>query len=145
MEAQERLRPTRAQLAKIHIAKRDLGLTDEDYRAMLVKRFQVFSSADLTRIQASSFIIFLMGEGWREKTRQRRTLARSPQSRKIRALWITLSQMGKVNDSSEKALASYVRRMTGVDALQWLSMEQAWRVIESLKAWQKRAAAETIR
>jgi hypothetical protein len=43
-----------------------------------------------------------------------------------------------VKNPSEAALASYVKRLTGVDRLEWLSTEQASSVIETLKKWQKR-------
>lgn len=43
-----------------------------------------------------------------------------------------------VRDSSEKALATYVERMTGVQALQWLDVWQAQKLIEIMKKWLKR-------
>jgi hypothetical protein len=45
---------------------------------------------------------------------------------------------GIVKNPSEAALASYVKRLTGVDRLEWLSTEQASSVIETLKKWHKR-------
>ena len=37
----------RSELAKIHIARRDLDLADDTYRALLHERYQARSSADL--------------------------------------------------------------------------------------------------
>ncbi len=56
----------------------------------------------------------------------------------IRGIWIELHEIGAVRDPSEKALASYVKRMTTVAALQWLDVKQAQLVIEALKKWRKR-------
>lgn len=63
-----------------------------------------------------------------------------PQSKKIRALWLEMAAAGVVRDSSEQALALWVKRETGISALRWLSNEQASSVIEKLKKWQRRAA-----
>jgi phage gp16-like protein len=56
-------------------------------------------------------------------------------ARKIRALWIEMGKAGRIEDPSEKALRHFVKRMTGVDALDWLTVAQANVVIESLKKW----------
>ena len=40
--------PTKADLAKIHIAKKELGLTDDAYRDLLRGQFKVDSAALLT-------------------------------------------------------------------------------------------------
>ena len=48
-----------------------------------------------------------------------------------------------MRDPSEEALAKFVLKMTGVQALQWLSGEQASQVIENLKKWQRRVARAT--
>lgn len=49
-----------------------------------------------------------------------------------------MASMGIVRDSSEQALAQWVKRETGIDSLQWLNSAQASRVIEKLKKWQHR-------
>ncbi|MBW4056961.1 MAG: regulatory protein GemA [Proteobacteria bacterium] len=72
------------------------------------------------------------------KAKTVRKLADDDQSRMIRGIWIELHEIGAVRDPSEKALASYVKRMTTVAALQWLDVKQAQLVIEALKKWRKR-------
>jgi phage gp16-like protein len=67
-----------------------------------------------------------------------RRLADDTQSRKIRSLWLELHEDGIVLDPSEASLAAYVKRQTGVEALQWLDGKQATQVIEALKQWRKR-------
>lgn len=71
-----------------------------------------------------------------------RALADDAQSKKIRALWLELHAAGGVRDPSERALAHWVagqaKSSKGIEALQWLSSEQASRLIEQLKKWLKR-------
>ena len=43
---------------------------------------------------------------------------------------------GIVRSTDEASLIKYVKRLTGVEDLRWLSSAQAARVIETLKSWQ---------
>ena len=134
------------EIAKIHVAKRDLGLDEEAYRAVLLGAAGVDSAAKLDWRQRAAVLRRLEELGWKPaparkatgKGKPARKLADDPQSKKIRALWLDLHQLGIVRDPSEAALASYVKRMTGVAALQWLSSVDAIRVIEALKKWRDR-------
>lgn len=132
-------------LAKIHIAKTQLGMDDDTYRVMLHSVGGVQSSKDLTAAGASRVLKHLEKAGF-TPTRKARTDDRSPaddaQSRKIRALWIELHTLGAVRNESESALAAYVKRQTGVEALQWLDNRQASHVIEALKKWLGRTTKE---
>lgn len=128
-------------LAKIHLAKKQLGLDDDTYRAMLWAVGRVRSSGDLDFAGRKSVLEHLQKRGFRPFRPQ----ARDGQSRKIRAVWLELKSIGALRDASEGALASYVERETGVKALQWLSTEQASVVIERLKAWKRRVSRERVR
>lgn len=131
-------------LAKIHIAKKDLGLDDATYRALLARVAGVSSARDLDATGRAAVLRELRRGGWTPKAPRAvhtRPLAGAPQARKIRALWLSLHDAGVVRDPAEAALAHYVRRHTGVEALQWLDVHQAGRVIEHLKKWAARAGA----
>ncbi len=129
------------ELAKIHIGKKDLGLDDDTYRDILYQAGGVESAADLDWKGREAVLDRFRELGWKarsksgKESRPSRVLADDPQSRKIRALWLALHEVGKVRDASERALASYCKRMTGVVALQWLNSRQASTVIEALKQW----------
>lgn len=123
----------REELAKIHIGKKDLNLSEDIYRDIIRAAGGVESSADLDWRGRQAVLERFKELGWPSRPK-----ADDPQSKKIRALWLELHAVGKVRDASEKALASYVRRMTGVAALQWLNTRQASTVIEALKQWLER-------
>lgn len=134
--------PKGKDLAKIHIAKKDLGLDDDTYRLLLRRVAGVDSARDLDAAGRARVLGELRRSGWKPKApraRRTRPLDDAPQSRKVRALWLALFDAGVVRDPGERALAHYVRRQTGVEDLRWLDSRQANRVIESLKAWAARA------
>ena len=132
----------RKQLIKlIHVARRELGMQDEDYRAMLANipgLDGATSSAELTIPKLKLVLETLKSKGFRVAPRSKKPqakLADDPQSKLIRHLWLSLYTAGKVRDPSESALAKYAARLTKVDQLQWLNSSQAAVVIESLKQW----------
>jgi len=131
------------QLAMIHIAKKELGLDDDTYRAVIsqASNGRTNSAGDLDYAERNKLLEHLKGRGWKNKApkpQQTRALATDDQSRKIRALWLELKELGGIENSSEAALAAFVKRLTNVNALQWLSTAQASMVIESLKKWVSR-------
>ena len=149
----------RGMLAKIHIAKKELGFSDEVYRDILQARYKKGSAAMLTRFEADDLIRHFKTQGF--KVRRPAPAVRrnaegeggpfafkssptyeEPMARKIVALWITLALAGAVKYSSDSALQAYVKRMTGVDNLAWCDDGQLWKLIEALKKWAKRKGVE---
>ena len=140
--------PERTRLIKlIHVARRELRMDDDTYRLMLANMKGLggaTSSADLSVPKLLQVLEQLKQRGFkvRPNKKAKRPIADDDQSKKIRALWLTLHEMGEVRDPSEAALVKFVRGMTKVAALQWLSVAQASQVIENLKQWQQRVAAK---
>ena len=127
------------ELAQIHVAIKQLGMTEEDHRRLLLSVCGVNSSADLDDRNRQRYIEYLKKLGFKPMKRPGdRKPADDAQSRKSRALWLQLHELGAVRDPSERALAAYVQRTTRVAALQWLNAKQAETVIESLKKWAMR-------
>lgn len=138
----------RKQLIKlIHVARRELGMQDEDYRNMLAGMPALggrTSSADLSinglelvlkALQAKGFKIRSKGPTQNAPVRK---LADDPKSKLARHLWLRLRDAGVLRDPSEKALNTYVENRTGVADLAWLTNQQVDYIIDSLKAWLKR-------
>lgn len=128
----------------IHVARRELGMDDDTYRLLLSGMKGLggaTSTADLSVPNLYRVLEQLKQRGFKVRSsKKQRPLAADDQSKKIRALWLALYGAGEVRDPSEEALGKFVMKMTGVQALQWLSGEQASQVIENLKKWQRRVA-----
>lgn len=135
-------------LAKVHIAKKDLGLTDEHYRDVLERFTGQRSAAGLSEAQLIKVLKHFESEGFKPKViagakatsapKSGRRPADHPMARKARAMWISLHQLGVVQDPSESALEAFAKRQLKVDALQWANQRQGFRLIEALKAWAER-------
>jgi len=139
----------RARLVRlIHVAKRDLALDEDTYRSMLLSTTGKDTSSHLNVTELERVLAHLKRHGFKvrhatgkpraARKPPSRALADSAQSSKIRALWLELHAQGAVRDPSEKALAAYVKRITRIDALQWLDVKQASQLIETLKQWKER-------
>ena len=125
----------------IHVARRDIGMDEETYRSVLLSITGKASASSLGILQLEQVLAHMKKCGFKVRTnRQLRPLAGDAQSKKIRALWLDLHQAGAVRNASEEALAAFVKRMTGIDALQWLDSGQASQVIEELKKWKNRVS-----
>lgn len=139
----------------IHVAKRDLSLDDDTYRSILLRFGGKESSSDLTVPKLEQVLEHLKRSGFKVRStgkvtsvskpaRPSRALAQDAESKKIRALWLFLHELGAVKNPSEEALAAYVKRIAGVDALQWISGEQAERLIETMKKWAMRFLPQAV-
>lgn len=135
----------KADLAAIHIAKKQLGWDDETYRDLLWTVCRVRSSGDLDFTGRKRFLDHLRQCGF-TNTATKRSAAGSAQRKAVSgeltathrlmfSLWQQLADAGKVHERRMSALVSYAKRQTGVDRLEWLNGRQADLVIESLKRW----------
>ncbi|CVF20228.1 gp16 family protein [Serratia marcescens] len=138
----------------IHVGKRELGLDDEVYRALLMGSVQkdstsVMSLPELERVlermKRSGFKVRVKSARPPAQSRPGRPLAQYPEARKVRALWLFLHQLGAVKNPSEEALAAYVKRIAKVDALQWTNGNQTEALIETLKKWAMRYLPGQVR
>lgn len=129
----------------IHVAKRELSLDEETYRETLEQTTGKNSLKAMTDAQLQAVLDRLKTAGFSIKSKTgTNKLADDAQSKLIRHLWLMLFDAGEVRNSSELALAAFVKKQTGVDALQFLSTESADRVINRLRNWCKRAGVERI-
>ncbi|PSU49465.1 regulatory protein GemA [Photobacterium frigidiphilum] len=138
----------------IHVGKRELGLDDETYRAMLQEVASKVSCSKMSIKELELVVAHMEAKGFKRQAKvgktgfKRRLSPRSGKAKhaeidKIRAIWITMYQHGIVQDKSETALDAYVRRMTtNIDHVGWMDSHQAYAVLESLKKWHTRALRE---
>ncbi|EPD44430.1 MULTISPECIES: regulatory protein GemA [Delftia] len=138
-------------IAAIHTLKSKMGLTDDDYRALLRNLTGMTSSKDLSPQQQQAVRDHMqglaVGAGVAKPLRGRRTFAQakqaaSPRERKVWALWHQLYRDGRLRDNSAAALNAFVARTVSVSALRFATSAQLDTVIEALKAWQQRGDAD---
>lgn len=132
----------RASLIKmLHVAQRSLGMDEDAYRSALKVATGKRSSGDMTLAELERALDHFKRCGFvvvPTRKAGKRPQSDSGQARLIRHLWLSLHSAGAVRDSSEAALAAWVKRETGVDALQWLDVKQASNCTEKLKKWMER-------
>ena len=137
-------------LAKVHIAKKDLGLDDDTYRDVLEAVTGKRSAAGLDASELDAVLKHFKARGWKPAvvkggksgaadSAQTRRRADHSVAKKARALWISLHQLGVVENPSEQALEAFAKRQLGVDRLQWADQGQGFKLIEALKRMAQRA------
>jgi phage gp16-like protein len=109
----------RGLLAKIHIAKTDLGLTDDEYGAIL-KGFKVESAGKLSIPQMENAIKLFKHYGWRPIS-TKRYRARRPDDEAFQAAALkerVEEEILLIKDGMLR-LPGLVKKICGVDALIW--------------------------
>lgn len=132
-------------LAQIHIAKKELKLAEEDYRAIILRisNGRTDSSGACTDAQRRQLIEEMKRLGWTGgKPNQQKQPARKKSDkahvRKVFAIWGDMCRASIPHDPTRAALVSFVKKMTGIDDPEWLNPTQANKVTEALKAWRER-------
>lgn len=128
---------SRGKLAQIHIARQQLGLSDEDYRAILARTAGVRSAKDLNDNGVSRVLNEFKRLGWQPKPSRR--AGRKPNTFNKRAalhkIEAQLADMG-LSWAYAEAIA---RRQTGIEKLEWLRSAQHFRgVIAALEVEQEK-------
>ncbi len=138
------------QLAVIHVAKKELGLDDEAYRAALLAHGGVDSARELDREGFQAVMKHFEASGFKSRgTASRATwkppemgpgMASDGQVKKIIALWYTMPDYYRKGNEM-KALNAFLSKTCGVSRLEWLTPKKAHNVIEAIKNISKRRAA----
>jgi len=130
-----------AQTRAIHAMRRELGMTDGDYRCHLQARFRVVSSRDLDESQAAELIDDLRAAGANGGPRSSSRTATGNYAKVLQALWISAWQLGIVRSRDDAAMLAFVERQTGISHTRFLKdSADAAKAIEGLKAWIAREA-----
>ena len=97
----------RNNLAKIHIAKKELGLDDDIYRDILHTQFKKASSRDLSDFQCLKLLQHFESLGWKQAEGKKRNYGKRPNNMDSKAA-------GKAGNWS---LASRARQLEKIEAL----------------------------
>ncbi len=124
----------RRELAKIHIAKKQLGLDDATYRAILMNIAGVESSADLDAKSRKRVIAHFVSSGF-QPTRGKTPHPGTPHnfqsgnSRQLRLIEALLSELQKPWSYAD----AIAKRMYGVERIAWCKPKHLNAVISALK------------
>jgi len=122
----------RSMIAKINVARSQLGMVEDDYRQGLFDTTGKLSLKDCSDAQLERMLGWLKSKGFRPQPRK--GAAQHPMALKARALWISLYQLGAVHNPDEAALEAFARRQLGCERMAWARQSEAFRLIEALKA-----------
>lgn len=148
---------TRDQLIRlIHIAKTQLKLDDDTYRAALVAATGKESCRKMTHAELILVYDAFVERGFKRRFKREnqrvKGRVKTAEISKITAVWITMHHHGFVADGSESALNKFVQRQTakenggaGVTELGWLNSALAYQVLESLKQWHSRLMMDAVK
>lgn len=136
----------RAMIAKVHVAKKQLALTEDSYRDLVKRITGHDSSGDCSDSQLEA----LLGEFARVGFKPTPGASGKPWVRKIHAIWKELAPL--LDHATDATLAGFVSRQTksvrnpaGISKPEWLDAKDATKVIQGLEGWLARtkAARET--
>ena len=143
----------RAAVVKVQIARREMRLAEDDYRAVLLRVTGKTSSTACSDAELGRVLDEFKAKGWTPKVvacgKARSGTAPipnrpadHPSAKKARALWLSLWNLGEIRDASEAALESFAHRQLKVERLQWADQALVYKLIEALKAMAERAGWE---
>jgi phage gp16-like protein len=135
-------------IAKIHLAKKDLGFDDDRYRALLMGVTGKSSCRDMTYLELVDVLDAFVKEGFVVTVKKKpsrsgkpetatRKIENTPGQKKIFKLWFLLADAGFTNRGA-RYLNAFIKKQTGIEAIEWVKSANDERaVIEALKGWAK--------
>lgn len=124
----------RALIAQVHVARKALALEEDDYRAVLERVTGHRSAKACSDRELREAVAGFERLGFRPSGNRRRIVGGNQTVRKARAMWISLYQLGAIEDATDAALERFGRRQLKVERLQWANEREGFRLIEALKA-----------
>lgn len=116
------------QLSKIHIAKKELAMDDDSYRAMLARVAGVTSAKDLNPRQVGAVLREFERLGWKPKAGRDKPNAAVDRQKLVGKIGAQLAEAGRPWDYAD-ALA---KRLYKVERLEWLDAKQLGGVVTAL-------------
>lgn len=117
---------TRKLIKAVQTGKRALGMTDDEYRAMLRGVCGKESSKDMGEAELKKLLAAMRRLGFRP--------VYTPQMNLVRHLWIAMHEEGMVKFATDSAIDTYTKRICG-STLRESTPAQVQKIIETLKKW----------
>lgn len=121
-------------VAAIHVAKRDLGIEENDYRSLLHLVTGKSSLRQMNSAEQSRVLDALGARGARKKEP-----LPGPYGAKLQALWLSGWNLDLIRNATDEALLAFVREQTKIDHTRFLrDAADARKAVEALKKWLQR-------
>lgn len=122
-----------AAIKMIHVAKREIGIADDDYRAMLERITGSSSLRAMTDRQHQQVIGEMKRLGFQVRQGTAGRL-QGPYAAKLLALWLSGWNLGVVRSRNSDAMIKFVERQTGISHVRWVrDHDDAMKALEGLK------------
>jgi hypothetical protein len=138
---------TPLQLKILHIAKRDRGIDEADWRTILRSIARVQSSKDLTNAGFEDVMAYLEAQGYRQPGKpETYWRSRSGQREREEVTSRQVHMIGALAREAGIGMEGFCRRMSNgqTDQPELLSYQEAYNVIEALKAIIARKATDPL-
>ncbi|WP_057465580.1 regulatory protein GemA [Pseudovibrio sp. POLY-S9] len=122
---------------RLYAAKKAANLDDETLRDCLEASIGRRSAKGLTMIECNKVLGHMEAKGHGVDA-GRSTQISGTFGGKAVALWLSAWNLGIVQDKTDKALLSWVKRQTKIEHINWVDGEDGSKVIDALKGWIKR-------
>ncbi|MBX8799252.1 regulatory protein GemA [Ochrobactrum sp. MR28] len=128
-------------LTAIHVAKKQLGLEDDDFRMICERVTGKRSTKDMSEPLRIKLVEHFRQQGFKPASKGTRKQLEGRFTPKLQALWIACWNLSIIRNKSDQALLAFVKRQAGVDHTRFLTYDDdARKVIEALKAMMTREA-----
>jgi phage gp16-like protein len=128
-------------LAKIHIAKKQLGLANEDFRAVCARLTGKESTRAMTEPERVQLVAHFESQGFKPTFKGARRPLEGRFAKVLQAFWISAWNLGIVRNKSDEALIAFVKRQTHIDHVRFVhDPAESAKVIEALKSMMTRQA-----
>ena len=122
------------QLSKIHIAKKDLGLDDDTYRALLNRVTSKSSAKDLSPLEVAKVLLEFERLGWKPQQGRAKPKTAADKAKLVGKIEAQLAEAGRAWEYGD----GLAKRLYKVERLEWLDAKQLGGVVAALAKDAKR-------
>jgi phage gp16-like protein len=130
-------------LARIHIAKQQLRMSDDDYRAMLWTQGRVHSSKDLDHAGRQRVLDYLVSIGFKPAPAKaaKRPSRPTPAPDKVKLVRRIRAQLISLARKPDEYADGIAKQMFGVDFYEWCNHDQLHAITAALAVQQRKTGA----